>query len=281
MFPHMKTLLKIYMGVLTYNSALKGERREVNMDKKKTFCLGFVALLLSMATVTMPVSGGVEPSPNALYVWPDSYTNFSELDTLRKGDMFTVDVMVKLEDGVLLKAWWYQLKWDSTNIELTNYTTNPPEEGIWILADSLGTDHHNASGSTLTTSVPCVTPRSIATYNFTVLETIYEPEPDEIGTLDLQDLILGLYDPLNQQIPHTVGDGQYRKCAISPLQGDINGDGIVNMQDIVIAALAFGSSVGEPNVIGEPYNPDADLNNDGIIDICDLVIIAINFGKIL
>ena len=62
MFPRMKTLLKVYMEVLTYHSALKGERRKVNMHKKKPLCLGFVVLLLSMATVIMPVSGGVEPS---------------------------------------------------------------------------------------------------------------------------------------------------------------------------------------------------------------------------
>lgn len=64
-----------------------------------------------------------------------------------------------------------------------------------------------------------------------------------------------------------------------PISGDVNDDGIVNIQDVVIAALAFGSSVGEPNSLGEPYNPDADLNNDGIINIIDLVIIGVNFGN--
>jgi len=235
-----------------------------------------------MATVTMPVGGGVEPSPNALYVWPDSYTNFSELDTLTKGDKFTVDVMVKLEDGVLLKAWWYNLSWDSTNIKLTDYTINLPPD--WMInRDNVGIGYHDAAANWLIPDVPVVTPRSIATYNFTVIETIYAPEPDEIGTLDLQDVYYGLYDEVNMQIPHTVGDGQYRICAISPLQGDINGDGIVNIQDIVIAALAFGSeAVDDPNTPWNEtgnWNPDADLNSDGIIDICDLVIIGVNFGK--
>jgi parallel beta-helix repeat protein len=61
--------------------------------------------------------------------------------------------------------------------------------------------------------------------------------------------------------------------------GDLNDDGIVNIQDVVIAALAFGSSIGKPNIKGEPYNPDVDLNNDGKVNIIDLVMVAVNFGK--
>jgi parallel beta-helix repeat protein len=56
--------------------------------------------------------------------------------------------------------------------------------------------------------------------------------------------------------------------------GDLNGDGIVNILDAVLAASAFGSSPGHPN-----WNSLADLNNDGIIDIFDLIILASNFGK--
>jgi hypothetical protein len=55
---------------------------------------------------------------------------------------------------------------------------------------------------------------------------------------------------------------------------DINDDGIVDIVDIVIVALAFGSEPGDPN-----WNPYADLNQDGLIDIVDLVIIAIHFGE--
>lgn len=64
---------------------------------------------------------------------------------------------------------------------------------------------------------------------------------------------------------------------------DVNKDGIVNMQDVVIAALAFGSAaVDDPNT---PWNEHknwnivADLNCDGIVDIFDLVRIAIHYGE--
>ena len=43
--------------------------------------------------------------------------------------------------------------------------------------------------------------------------------------------------------------------------GDVNGDGVVNIQDLVIVANAFGKA--------EP-----DVNDDGVVNIQDLVIIA-------
>ena len=51
---------------------------------------------------------------------------------------------------------------------------------------------------------------------------------------------------------------------------DVNGDGIVNIQDLVIVAAAFGKT-------GEN---DADVNADGTVNIQDLVIVAAAFGEV-
>jgi len=59
-----------------------------------------------------------------------------------------------------------------------------------------------------------------------------------------------------------------------PLIGDINGDGIVDIFDVVILAKAFGSKPGDPN-----WNQAADLNSDDVVDIFDVVTIAKNFGS--
>ena len=56
--------------------------------------------------------------------------------------------------------------------------------------------------------------------------------------------------------------------------GDINGDGIISISDLVIAAFAFGSQLGDSN-----WNPDVDFNGDGKITITDLVVIGIHFGE--
>jgi hypothetical protein len=55
---------------------------------------------------------------------------------------------------------------------------------------------------------------------------------------------------------------------------DANQDGIVDIVDLVICALAFGSQPGDPT-----WNPYADLNQDGLVDIVDLVMIALHFGE--
>ena len=65
--------------------------------------------------------------------------------------------------------------------------------------------------------------------------------------------------------------------------GDINGDGIIDLQDIALEAIAFGSAAEDkpqtPWNETNKWNPEADLNGDGIVDIVDLVIVGINFGK--
>ena len=54
------------------------------------------------------------------------------------------------------------------------------------------------------------------------------------------------------------------------IAGDINGDGVVDIFDLLFVAKAFGKT--EPN--------DADVNDDGVINIFDLVLVASNFGNI-
>jgi hypothetical protein len=61
----------------------------------------------------------------------------------------------------------------------------------------------------------------------------------------------------------------------SPIQGDIDNNGVVDILDFVTVALAFGSTLNDPT---PPWNPVADINNDGTVDIFDLVVIAANFG---
>jgi len=56
------------------------------------------------------------------------------------------------------------------------------------------------------------------------------------------------------------------------LAGDLNNDGKVDIQDIALAASAFGSYPGHPR-----WNPLADINKDGIVSIIDIVLIAKNF----
>jgi len=60
------------------------------------------------------------------------------------------------------------------------------------------------------------------------------------------------------------------------LDGDVNGDGVVDDADLNIVGDAYGSVPGNAN-----WNRNADLNNDGRIDIVDLGIVGYNYGRSL
>jgi parallel beta-helix repeat protein len=56
-------------------------------------------------------------------------------------------------------------------------------------------------------------------------------------------------------------------------QGDVNGDRIIDIEDLARVSKAFGSYPGHPR-----WNPLYDINNDGEIDIEDLARTSKNFG---
>jgi hypothetical protein len=58
---------------------------------------------------------------------------------------------------------------------------------------------------------------------------------------------------------------------LSAILGDVNGDDIVNIFDLVIVSQNFGQT--------PPTNPAADVNGDSIVNIFDLVIVSSNFGQ--
>lgn len=60
----------------------------------------------------------------------------------------------------------------------------------------------------------------------------------------------------------------------SQLEGDVNKDYKVDIDDLVALALAYGAKEGEAN-----YNSNADFNMDKVIDIKDLSTLAVNYGR--
>ncbi|MCY4401762.1 MAG: ABC transporter substrate-binding protein [Candidatus Poribacteria bacterium] len=55
------------------------------------------------------------------------------------------------------------------------------------------------------------------------------------------------------------------------VNADLNGDGVVNIQDLVLVAMHIGET---PDAT---LSPNPDVNNDGVINILDLVLVATKF----
>lgn len=68
--------------------------------------------------------------------------------------------------------------------------------------------------------------------------------------------------------------GTWNVTAYVPLNGDINGDKIVDIFDLVLVCNSYGSQPGDSN-----WDHRCDLNKDDIVDIYDLVMVATNYGQ--
>jgi hypothetical protein len=75
-------------------------------------------------------------------------------------------------------------------------------------------------------------------------------------------------------VPHTALGGHV--TIFRPLPGDINADGRVNLADLVLLAMAYGSRPGDLN-----WNENADLAPPyGVIGLSDLVTVATYYGQV-
>jgi len=64
-------------------------------------------------------------------------------------------------------------------------------------------------------------------------------------------------------------DGRCTQCI-----GDLDGDRGVDILDLIIVAIAYGSTPVDPN-----WDERADLNNDGQVDLLDLIAVATHYGE--
>lgn len=75
-------------------------------------------------------------------------------------------------------------------------------------------------------------------------------------------------------VPVRVDETCTASVVVNPLKGDINGDGVVNVLDLSIVGIAFGSYPGHAK-----WSPLADLKKDNKINVLDLSTVGINYGK--
>jgi len=236
------------------------EKRRERRKMKKVVTLSAISLLF-LTFLVLPTHAAV----TKLYVSPLSYT------AGKVGKMFTINVTVA---GVAnLYGFDFKLSYNTTLLDAKTIDQGaffPGSPKSHVLKNQI-----NDTGGYVWFAVTLLAPEPaksgsgiIATITFnTTYGTTY---PQTVGCdLHLYDTTLA--DLTVQPITHDTIDGYY---AFVSILGDINGDGTVDIFDVVILAAAFGSRLGDPN-----WDSRADLNGDNDVDIFDAVILALNFGK--
>ena len=102
------------------------------------------------------------------------------------------------------------------------------------------------------------------------------------GTFSITDLKDGTYRVWADNSPYFSGcteievvDGQLASIgSITLLNGDVNGDGIIDIGDVTLLAWYFGM----PTADVPESQRRVDLNSDGTVNIQDLAIVGANFG---
>jgi D-alanyl-D-alanine-carboxypeptidase/D-alanyl-D-alanine-endopeptidase len=100
------------------------------------------------------------------------------------------------------------------------------------------------------------------------ITTTSEPEIDHVYSQ------VGNY-PVTLQVSDEYGlKNTVRKSVTVTFRTDLNKDGKVNIQDISIVAVAYGSLPGIPK-----WNEQADIDKNGVINIVDISTVARDYGK--
>jgi outer membrane protein assembly factor BamB len=76
-------------------------------------------------------------------------------------------------------------------------------------------------------------------------------------------------------------DNNFTDCWITvTIDGDVNGDGKVDVKDVFAVAKAYGSvKPPAPSPPGHPWNPNCDINDDGKVDLKDYYIVNKRYGS--
>ena len=103
----------------------------------------------------------------------------------------------------------------------------------------------------------------------------YETDPDEtvnIASLpENVDLVAHLSAQLRAGWRSALPETSQRVPVPQTLPWDINGDGVVDIRDLVLISSSFGEET--------PAHPKVDINKDGKVNILDLILVAAHLGE--
>ena len=179
---------------------------------------------------------------------------------IHTGDIFTLDISA--ENIFDLAGWQFDIDFDPAILEAISVT-----EGNFLKADGASTFFHggsivNAAGKIEKLNAARLSLQG-ATGTGTLLQVTFKAKSAGETQLTLQNFQFG--STAGDSIaagPHEIRIIVKERLAT----GDVNGDGVVSILDMVLVVRQLGESV--------PPGSPVDLNGDGIVSIFDLIRIA-------
>lgn len=206
-------------------------------------------------------------------MWTTMAVNPQLIDAKAQSTSFCFSVNVSISNVTSLYGYEMKLVWDPTIVQPSsvnflvpstwgknyfigkNETTNGQ---YWLALSALPPATAFTGNTTIASLKFNVTSSALITFSGKTVET----------PLGLTEAILS--DNLGNAIPHiSIGATARIKMV---LMGDVNGDGVVNVLDLVRVATKFGQH-GSPGWIPE------DVNSDGSVNLLDLILVASNLGR--
>jgi len=187
--------------------------------------------------------------------------------SVNQGSQATIEVVIK--DVTDLKVANITLNFDASELQYVSSA-----DGGFIPNASLLEQWDNTNG-TLNLDIAGMGASAYASGNGTIFSVVFIWSGTAATNICFGTTILR--DKNNNIIYHNTGDC----CTICSLPGDFNGDCVVDFEDLMIFAMAYGSCSGDIiwNPICDIASSGGLLTPDGCIDFDDLMVFSMHYGE--
>jgi len=182
----------------------------------------------------------------------------------------TINLTLYVQDVSSLWSWKVNVTWDNSMLQLA--PTNNVTEGPFLSS--------NGASATLFVETP-PTPGNIHELSSTLLENSSVTGSGALATISFTvenfgNTTINITDTrlLNPSGTDITSIGPISKALTIQYPGDVDGNNVVNMADVIDALKAFGSTPGMSR-----WNPACDITNKGQIDMGNIIAILLHFGQ--
>jgi hypothetical protein len=177
------------------------------------------------------------------------------------------DANINVTNIVNLQSFYFEVKFDPTllsaqTVTVPSFSGNPER----IIGQLIDTVFVNVTGISPVANGSM----TLATIRFRVMKGFIWNTTTPIINSTINFTLHVFNTTGGASIDHEAINGNY---TYRPVQGDVNTDGKVDLVDLGTEALVFGTRSSDP-----AWKPELDLNGDGTINILDIILVARNYG---